>query len=119
MTVEPTFTHDCEGCTFLGTVANVQSVLVTDAILDALTKHVDGKLSIADLHSNLGVKPAETFDLYFCMSGTPGHEWPTVIARYGNDGPDYKSGLFAADTDPELSLAKKLAEKLGLVKASE
>jgi len=26
-------------------------------------------------------------DLYYC----PGE--PTVVARYGNDGPDYKSGL--------------------------
>ena len=30
-------------------------------------------------------------DLYFCAAG------PTVVARYGNDGPEYKSGMRLAN----------------------
>ncbi len=41
----------------------------------------------------------------------------TVIARYGDEGPEYKSGTIFATTgaDPELALAYKLARKLGLL----
>lgn len=30
------------------------------------------------------------YDLYFCAQTG---DWPTVIARYGNAGPEYASGL--------------------------
>jgi len=49
----PKFTHDCEGCKFLG--------------------HYEGH------------------DLYYCAGE------PTVIARYGSDGPAYASGLAFAN----------------------
>lgn len=49
-------------------------------------------------------------DLYFCPQG--GH--PTVIARFGEHG-DYLSGLWAADFHPELNVAKKRAQNLGLI----
>ncbi len=51
--------------------------------------------------------------LYFCPQ--PGLSMPTVIARYGDRGPDYKSGLPLADVDPELALARDLAQAAGLL----
>lgn len=50
-------------------------------------------------------------DLYVHTGG-----WPTVIARWSSDGPDYYSGLMFADTRPELGEAKRRAESLGLLK---
>lgn len=57
----------------------------------------------------------EDYDLYFCATE------PTVIARYGNEGPEYKSGLIfgklaIADNDMEnpLGVALRLAIKKGL-----
>lgn len=35
----------------------------------------------------------QDFDLYFCNQD---RLWPTVVARYSSDGPDYESGLAAA-----------------------
>ncbi len=55
-------------------------------------------------------------DLYFC---TQGRELPTVIARFGDDGPDYSSGLpFAVEGEfgiPELLEAKKRAIAKGFI----
>ncbi len=44
-------------------------------------------------------------DLYFCRGGVH----PTVIARFGNDGPDYMSGLAVAHLIPELAEAERRA----------
>lgn len=53
------------------------------------------------------------YDLYFC---TQGGVRATVIGRYGNEGPDYSSGLFCADERmPELAEAKKRAQERGLL----
>ena len=112
MILEPIYTHDCEGCVFLGTVTNAQTILVTDEVASALTAHVEGTASIADLHKALGVKPPEVWDLYFCKKG---RAWPTVIARCGDEGGNYKSGITAALYDTELALALKLARSRGLV----
>jgi len=49
-------------------------------------------------------------DLYYCGQTSV----PTVIARYGHAGPDYKSGLVMADFDDELGEARDRAEKKGL-----
>jgi len=50
-------------------------------------------------------------DLYFCEAS-----WrPTVIARYGDDGPDYKSGMEFAACDTELKEAKSRATTAGLL----
>ena len=49
-------------------------------------------------------------DLYFCEQNGFG---PTVVARYGNDGSDYTSGLEGAQVDPIISNAKLLALRHG------
>jgi hypothetical protein len=46
-----------------------------------------------------------TFDLYFCMKG-PGK---TLIARYGNAGHEYLSGLLLADHVSPLCEARRRA----------
>lgn len=80
---EPRFTHDCDGCKFLG--------------------NYNGQ------------------DLYFCGNGRP---FPTVIARFGNEGSQYQSGLEIAKGFPlmrpdntvrELRVAYLLAKDLGYV----
>ena len=53
------------------------------------------------------------FDLYFCPQGG---RIPTVIARYGDDGPEYQSGLIPASVLPELQEARKRAIDKGLLK---
>jgi hypothetical protein len=53
------------------------------------------------------------FDLYFCPQGG---NIPTVIARYGNDGPEYQSGLVPASVLPELAEARKRAITAGLLR---
>lgn len=52
------------------------------------------------------------YDLYHSTQG--GFLIPTVIARYGNEPYEYKSGLCFADTDEELAKAKALAISLNL-----
>lgn len=54
----------------------------------------------------------ETYDLYFCPQGP----FPTVIARFGNDGPQYASGLASAEHIPSLGEAKRRATERGLLK---
>jgi hypothetical protein len=49
-------------------------------------------------------------DLYFCPQGGR----PTVIARYGDEGHEYMSGLFSAHIEP-LDEAKKRAVANGLL----
>ena len=63
---------------------------------------------------------AETFlgsfeghDLYFDPQEAMGI--PTVIARFGPDGPDYKSGMAFAGHDPHLTEAKRRAMEKGLI----
>jgi hypothetical protein len=53
------------------------------------------------------------FDLYHCEQGGA---YPTVIARYGDDGPEYQSGLVFAHSGqiPELVEAMNRAAELGL-----
>lgn len=53
------------------------------------------------------------YDLYFCTQGG-GYRSPTVIARYGNDGPEYTSGMIFAGSDP-LKEALQRANEAGLV----
>ena len=111
-TLYPEFTHHCEECIFLGTIRNVQTILVTDEVCDALTAHIEGEASIADLHEALGVLPLDVHDLYLCHEGRK----PRVIARY-NDTP---TGFKYADVgfgsrDPELAKAEELAGSLGLL----
>jgi hypothetical protein len=52
----------------------------------------------------------EKFDFYFCFQGG---KVPTVVARYGNDGPDYNSGL--PSNLPQLKRAELLAKGRGLL----
>ena len=52
------------------------------------------------------------YDLYFCPQYGMSH---TVIARFGNGGPDYLSGLLASYYEPVLAEARRRAQKIGLV----
>lgn len=52
----------------------------------------------------------EEQDLYFCSE-----IYPTVITRYGNDGPEYTSGLHFAHLIPGLAEAKRRAQELNLL----
>jgi len=59
-------------------------------------------------------------DLYFCRQGII--DWPTVLARYSDEGSHYRSGMEFADPDkfpsiPELVEAKKRAVARGLIRA--
>ena len=56
----------------------------------------------------------EEYDLYFCAYDLLG---PTVIARFGSDGPDYASGLRVASMIPELAEARTRAIAAGLLPA--
>lgn len=58
-----------------------------------------------------GYELDKPFDLYFCEQG--GLFGPTVIARYGDDGADYQSGL--GTKTKCLQMAEKLARGLGLI----
>jgi len=52
-------------------------------------------------------------DLYFC----PQYELrPTILARYGNDGPEYISGIPFAEYDPIMRAALERARERGLLK---
>ena len=53
----------------------------------------------------------EEFDLYHCMQGGAS---PTVLARYGDSGEQYLSGLAFADHIPSLGEAARRAAELGL-----
>jgi len=52
-------------------------------------------------------------DLYFCVQGDGR---PTVVARYGDNGPDYTSALELADLIPALGVARRLARERGLLR---
>ena len=54
----------------------------------------------------------ENHDLYYCDQGLR----PTVIARYGNEGWDYRSGMEAVAIDPVLKKAYDRAKAKGLIK---
>jgi hypothetical protein len=57
----------------------------------------------------------EDHDLYFCDQGGG---FPTVLGRYGNDGPEYTSGLRLTEIEGHpLETAKKLAVQRGLMRA--
>jgi len=51
------------------------------------------------------------YDLYFCIEGNGNR--PTVIARYGNEGNNYASGIMF--DSPELTEAKRRAKTLGYI----
>lgn len=62
----------------------------------------------------LGAAPdidGSQLDLYICQR----QKLPSVLARYGNQGHQYLSGLTAAANDPHLAEAKRRAISLGLV----
>lgn len=84
ITIKPNYKHDCEHCTFLGQWSEL-------------------------IYTSGGKTLTYDYDLYHCDSN-----YPTVIARYGNDGPDYQSGLIGADCVPCLREAKHRALELCL-----
>lgn len=54
----------------------------------------------------LGGYGTRDFDLYWCDN--------TILARYGNDGPDYTSGYAFAKVHPALAEAYRRAKESGL-----
>jgi len=96
----PTFQHDCDECVFLG---RYQSSGTQDIPLDI--PHVGRVTKRAPI-------PEEDCDLYYCEIGP----MPTVIARYSDEGSDYKSGMLAAEYDSALAAAKIAAKSRGLLK---
>lgn len=54
------------------------------------------------------------YDLYYCDHG--GRTLPTVIARFGDQGPYYTSGISLAKVDRRLHIAVELAKTRGLIK---
>lgn len=81
----PKYKHDCDRCVFLKRLIKPR-----------------------------GMEP-RTFDLYYCPAPDNLYVAATVIARYGPDG-DYLSGNCFSHNDriPELVVARKEAEKLGI-----
>jgi hypothetical protein len=58
-------------------------------------------------------------DLYFCP-GTAEGAWPTIIARYGNEGGEYQSGMiFGYNENSPLWLARERAMDNGLLKLED
>ena len=116
--LEPTWDHDCDECVFLGTSREAQTFLVTDEVAEALTAHIEGTASIADLNKALGVKPSVTWDLYVCKKEGPlGY---SVIARYGSDPSANKSApIKLVSSDPELGQAAKLAAQVTFHEATK
>jgi hypothetical protein len=57
----------------------------------------------------------DKFDLYYCNQGGD-IPLPTVLARFGNDYPDYKVGLELCNNDRELREAKERAIAQGYLK---
>lgn len=53
------------------------------------------------------------YDLYFCETDL--EKRPTVIARYGDGGHEYTSGLMFADFDPAIKEAKRRAVNSGFI----
>lgn len=51
-------------------------------------------------------------DLYYCGRGAR----ETIIARYGNEGFDYTSGIVFASVDRHIGEGLKRAKAMGLVK---
>jgi len=96
--VKPQFQHDCDKCDFLGRVVHTTAL------------HPDFMPPDEDYAELFALGTAKVVDLYLCKKGS----W-TVIARYSDDGPDYVSGLQFADGNPDLKIAKRMAQAKGLL----
>ena len=59
---------------------------------------------------------SDRYDLYYCGNND---RLPTFVARYGNDGPEYTSGIFLAPPDHPITVARKMAERRGLILGPE
>jgi hypothetical protein len=86
--MQPTYTHDCEFCKFLGTIES------------DYYNHDNGVM--------------DKIDLYFC--GTDKPYGNTVVARRSSEGSDYSSGMIFAigsNPNPLLAEARKRAIEKG------
>lgn len=92
--IPPMWEHDCDDCIFLGPATADHQTPVKE---DQVSEH-----------------GASTVDLYYCPTARP---FPTVIARYGGEPWEYKSGIlfgmFALDDD--LKEAYQRASAYGLI----
>jgi hypothetical protein len=84
---KPLFDHDCSNCQYLG------------------------RYTVSQYYCDF-TNGTKDVDLYFC---TQGGMLNTVVARFGNEGSDYISGLYCSDNNVILSEAKERAVKLGLL----
>lgn len=84
MSTVPRYTHDCDHCTFLGTWFGKE---------------------------HEGDKYFHYYDLYAHHSSQAGN---TIIARFGDDGPDYTSGLCFKNLNKALGEAYARAIKQGI-----
>jgi hypothetical protein len=89
------FQHDCDRCTYLGSI-DLREEQGLDERAQRYADAYQGK-----------------YDLYHCDQGGPG---PTLIARYGDDGPEYMSGIVFAKPDMNYPLyrALEIAKEKGL-----
>lgn len=95
--MKPKFKHDCDKCVYLGSYSEEEL-------------HEKCTAVVAFMPRDYG----KYFDLYFCgAAASEGHT--TVVARYGDRGPDYVSGLHYVNAFPEIHMAAILAVKKGLL----
>jgi len=100
--MKPQFEHDCDKCEFLGRIERRM-----EAKPDFMPKDEDMYALVAEFTSVVH------YDLFFCVKQPTGS---TVIARYGSNDHEYKSGMVFADgMDPDLTIAKRMAQMKGLM----
>ena len=93
--MKPNYKHDCDACRFLGSVTGPNPRLAMEN------------------------PPLVTLDLWFCERAELGG---SVIARYGNDGPNYNSSpikLLGANSHPALLWANALLWMEGIAKEAK
>jgi len=92
--IPPMWEHDCDDCIFLGPATADHHTPVKE---DQVSEH--GKTTV---------------DLYYCPTERP---FPTVIARYGSQPHEYKSGLLFGQfsLEPDLTEAYNRATAYGLI----
>lgn len=93
----PIYSHDCTDCIFLGSWYGPTWI---------------------DQHNE---KDFLWWDLYFCKDESPEYTSKTVVARYGNKGSQYQSGLSFAEENRLYMLyqARIRAIEKGYLKADE
>jgi len=100
--MKPVYTHDCTKCVLLGRYETTTGVVPNFTPSDEQWERT------------FAANTKKEYDLYFCGKQA---DLPTVIARYGDEGSHYVSGLHGAEHDEFLKAAKNLAIVKGLLDA--